>query len=343
MTARALGQSCSAWARWTEGAVSAPAPVTVAVVSYNTRDLLLACLRSLASDAREGRAEVWVIDNGSRDGSPEAARAEAPWATVHELGTNVGFGRAVNHVAARTFSPWLLCANADVELEPGALAAMLEAGADERVAAVAPRLLLPDGRTQHSVHSLPTLRFTLAFNLGLPALSARLSDRMLLEGRYDPGRARAVPWALGALLLLRRTAFHDVGDFDERQWIYAEDLDLGWRLRDAGYLVGYVPGARARHASGASTGPTFGDERRRRFMRETYTVIARRRGPWVARLTAAINVAGALARVAWMTPPALVSGRWRERWRDTRGWATAHREGLRSAGAGVWEHPDHAV
>jgi N-acetylglucosaminyl-diphospho-decaprenol L-rhamnosyltransferase len=323
--------------------VSAPAPVTVAVVSYNTRDLLLACLRSLASDAQQGRADVWVLDNGSRDGSAAAARAEAPWATVHELAANVGFGRAVNFVAARTSSPWLLCANADVELEPGALAAMLAAGADARVAAVAPRLLLPDGRTQHSVHSLPTLRFTLAFNLGLPALSARLSDQMLLEGRYDPDRPRTVAWALGALLLLRRAAFDGVGDFDERQWMYAEDLDLGWRLHDAGYLTRYEPGARARHVSGASTGPAFGDERRRRFMRETYAVIARRRGVRVARLTAAINVAGALARVAWMTLPALASGRWRERWRDTRGWATAHREGLRPAGAGVWDDPGHAV
>lgn len=308
-----------------------PAPVTVAVVSYNTRELLCRCLRALAPDVRDGRADVWVVDTGSRDGSPEAARAEAPWATVRELDANVGFGRAVNFVAARTLSPWLLCANADVELEPGALAAMLAAGADARVAAVAPRLLLPDGRTQHSVQSLPTLRFTLAFNLGLPALSARLSDRMLLEGRYDPDRARTVPWAIGALLLVRRTAFHVVGDFDERQWMYAEDLDLGWRFNAVGYLVRYEPGARARHASGASTGPAFGDERRRRFMRETYAVIARRRGPWVARLTAAINVAGALARMAWMTPPALVSGRWRERWRDTRGWVTAHREGLRRA------------
>ncbi|HEX3978763.1 MAG TPA: glycosyltransferase family 2 protein [Solirubrobacteraceae bacterium] len=313
--------------------MSTPAPVTVAIVSYNTRELLLRCLRALAPDAQDGRADVWVVDTGSRDGSPEAARAEAPWATVRELDANVGFGRAVNFVAARTSSPWVLCANADVALQPGALAAMLSAGAYERVGAVAPRLLLPDGRTQHSVHSLPTLRFTLAFNLGLPALSARLADRMLLEGRYDPDRARTVPWAIGALLLVRRTAFHIVGDFDERQWMYAEDLDLGWRLHAAGYLTRYEPGARAHHESGASTGPAFGAGRRRRFMRETYAVIARRRGARVARLTAAINVAGALARLAWMTPAALVSGRWRERRRDTRGWAVAHREGLRRAPA----------
>ncbi len=305
------------------------APVTIAVVSYNTRELLCRCLRALAPDAREGRADVWVVDNGSGDGSPDAARAQAPWATVLEPGANLGFGRAINLVAARTAAPWLLCANADVELEPGALGAMLAAGADGRVGAVAPRLILPDGRTQHSVHSLPTLGFTLAFNLGLPALSRRLADRMLLEGRYDPERARAVPWAIGAALLVRREAFDAVGRFDERQWMYAEDLDLGWRLRDAGWVLRYEAAARARHASGASTAPAFGDSRQRRFMRETYAVIERRRSPRVARITAAMNVAGAAGRVAWMTPPAVLSRRWRARRRESAAWVSAHREGLR--------------
>lgn len=313
--------------------MSTAAPVTVAVVSYNTREPLLSCLRALAPDAENGRADVWVVDNGSHDGSPEAARAEAPWATMLQPGANLGFGRAVNLVAGRTSAPWLLCANADVELEPGALAAMLSAGADEQVGAVAPRLVLPDACIQHSVHSLPTLAFTLAFNVGLPALSRRLAERMLLEGRYDPERVRAVPWAIGAVLLLRRQAFDAVGGFDKRQWMYAEDLDLGWRLRDAGWVLRYDPRARARHASGASTIPAFGDDRQRRFMRETYAVIERRRGLSVARVTAAINVAGAAGRVAWMTPPALFSRRWRARRRETMAWVTAHREGLRASPA----------
>ncbi|HEX3691399.1 MAG TPA: methyltransferase domain-containing protein [Solirubrobacteraceae bacterium] len=315
--------------------MSAAAPVTVAVVSYNTRELLMRCLRALAPDAHAARADVWVIDNGSRDGSPEAARAEAPWATVLSPGSNLGFGRAVNLVAERTSAPWLLCANADVELEPGALAAMLAAGADGRVGAVAPRLVLPDGRTQHSVHSLPTLGFSLAFNVGAPALSRRLADGMLLEGRYDPERVRDVAWAFGAALLVRRQAFEAIGRFDERQWMYAEDLDLGWRLRDGGWALRYEPRARVRHASGAATAPAFGDTRQRRFMRETYAVIARRRGPRMAQAIAAINVAGAAARVGWMTPPALVSRRWRTRRRETLAWVAAHREGLHADGEGM--------
>jgi N-acetylglucosaminyl-diphospho-decaprenol L-rhamnosyltransferase len=312
-----------------DGAIPS-APVTVVVVSFNTRELLLRCLRSLEPEVRSGRAVTWVVDNGSTDGSTAAVTREAPWAHLLEPGENLGFGRAVNRIAAQTRGPWLVSANADVALEPGALDALLAGGRDRRVGCVAPRLLLADGRTQHSVHSLPTIPFTLAFNAGLPRLSRRLADRMLLDGRYDAGRPRRVPWAIGALLLLRRDAFDAVGGFDERQWMYGEDLDLGWRLRDAGWLTLYEPRARVQHASGAATEAAFGDQRRRRFMRETYAVIRRRSGPRRARATAAVNLAGAAARVVWMTPPATISVRWRAARRDNLGWISAHRQGLRS-------------
>jgi N-acetylglucosaminyl-diphospho-decaprenol L-rhamnosyltransferase len=315
--------------RGVSGAGADAPPVTVAVVSYNTRELLRRCLRSLEPEVTAGRAEVWVVDNASSDGSAQAARREAPWATVLEPGANLGFGAAVNLVAERTQGTWLVTANADVAVQAGTLDELIAGAGDPRVGCVAPRLLLEDGRIEQSVHSLPTVGFTAAFNLGAQCLSRRLADRMLLEGRFDAGRARTVPWAIGALLLLRREAFAAVGGFDERQWMYAEDLDLGWRLRDAGWLTVYAPRARAQHASAAATAVAFGDQRRARFMRETYAVIGRRRGARSARATAAINVLGAMARAAWMTPLALTSPRWRGSRRETLGWARAHREGLR--------------
>jgi N-acetylglucosaminyl-diphospho-decaprenol L-rhamnosyltransferase len=309
----------------------APVPITVAVVSFNTRSLLLRCLASLAPEVEAGRASVWVVDNGSGDGSVDAAQERAPWAHLLEPGANLGFGRAVNLVAERTRGPWLACANADVALLPGALEAMLATGADARVAGVAPRLILPDGSTQHSVYPFPTIPFTLAFNLGLHRLSRRLGDELCLEGLWNGERPRHVPWAIGAFLLLRRSAFEAVGGFDERQWMFAEDLDLGWRLREAGFVTRYEPRARVRHESGAATAQAFGEKRVARFTAATYLVLARRRGLARARLTAAINVAGAAARLAWMTPLAWVLRRWRAPRDASRMWLTAHLEGLRSA------------
>src|SRR4051812_32308342 len=95
-----------------------PAPVTVAVVSWNTRDLLADCLRSLKPEVDAGRASVWVVDNGSSDGSRELVKSDAPWATLVEPDENLGFGAAVDLVAERTDGPWLAAANADIALDP---------------------------------------------------------------------------------------------------------------------------------------------------------------------------------------------------------------------------------
>jgi GT2 family glycosyltransferase len=307
------------------------APVTVAVVSYNTRELLTRCLRSLADDARAGRARVVVVDNGSVDGSAPEARAQAPWAEVIALDDNVGFGRAVNLVARDSRSAWLAAANADVELHPGALAALLTAGDDPRVGAVAPRLVLPGGGVQHSVGPLPGIALALAFALGLHRLNRRLGDRLCLEGAWDPERSRHVPWAVGAFLLVRRSAFDAVGGFDERDWMYAEDLDLGWRLREAGYRTRFVPGASVGHFAAAATGAAFGDERlrRRRYMAASYRVIARRRGSFYSRATAVINALGAAGRLAWLVPVAVVDRSRRPTARDTADWLVAHLQGAR--------------
>jgi N-acetylglucosaminyl-diphospho-decaprenol L-rhamnosyltransferase len=281
-----------------------------------------------------GRAEVWVVDNASSDGSAATARRAAPWAHVVESGTNLGFGRAINLVARRTDTPWLLAANADVALEPGALAALLEAGRHPRVGCVAPRLLREDGSTEHSVHPFPTVPFTLAFNLGLHRASRRIADRLCLEGAWDSERPRAVPWAIGACLLLRRAAFDEVGGFDERQWLYAEDLDLAWRLHERGWVTRYEPRSRVRHRSGAATAAAFGPDRSGRFMAATYALLARRRGPARMWATAALNIAGAACRVAWMTPLAIAFGRWRAPREQSRRWLRAHARGLRLAAGG---------
>jgi GT2 family glycosyltransferase len=313
-------------------AVSGP-PVTVAVVSFNTRELLLRCLASLEGEARAGRARVVVVDNGSGDGSARAARQAAPWAEVLEPGENLGFGSAVNLVARRSRTEWLAIANADVALEPGALATLLGSAQGAGIGALAPRLILPDGRTQHSVGPLPTLGLALVFNLGLAHVVPRLGDRLCLEGYWDPDRPRAVPWAVGAFLLLRRAAYDDAGGFDERQWMYAEDLELGWRLRDAGWATRYEPRARVLHADAAATTAAFGPQRVQRFMRATYAVMLRHHGVAMTRAIAAVNLLGAAARLVGMTPPALLLRRRRGPWRDTLRWLAAHRQGLRSRDA----------
>ena len=286
------------------------------MVSWNTRELLGRCLRSLHPEVEAGRAAVWVADNASSDGSPDLVREQAPWATLLETGANLGFGAAVDLVAARTESPWLAAANADIEVTPGALEAMLAAGEGADVGVVAPRLVHPDGATQHSVHPFPTVAFALAFNLGLPRVAPSLARRWCLEDGFDPEQPQRVPWAVGAFLLVRRQGFDRVGGFDARQWMYAEDLDLCWRMSEAGYATAYEPRAVVRHAESAATTAAFGQDKAPRFMAATYEVIARRRGYARALATAGVNVAGAGVRARHPEP---------------RRWLRAHVSGARAA------------
>jgi N-acetylglucosaminyl-diphospho-decaprenol L-rhamnosyltransferase len=305
--------------------------VTVAVVSWNTRALLHACLESLREDSDAGHVDVWVLDNASSDGSAELVREQFPWVELIASGENLGFGPAVNRVAARTTSPWIAPANADIRFAQGALQALVEEGERHPEAGViAPRLILPDGSTQHSAYPFPTIPFSLAYVTGLTAVSPTLARRWFIDQGFDPSRGREVGWAVGALLLIRRAAWEQVGGFDEGQWMYAEDLDLGWRLSRAGWKARYQPAARVFHDESAATSQAWGAGRYARWHASSYAWQLRRRGPVVARMIAAINVVGYFARAAVLSPLAVAgSGRARALRRHALNAARSHAVGLR--------------
>lgn len=317
------------------GTTKGGSPVCVAVVSWNTCELLDRCLASLESECERGRAEVWVVDNGSGDGSPEMVREKHPWANLHEAGGNLGFGPAVNLVAERTESEWIAPCNSDVALVDGALDRMLEAGERHRSAGViAPRLRLPDGSSQHSAYRFPTLPFTLLFNLGAHNLHRSLGDRWCLEGYWDPDRAREVDWAIGAFLLVRRAAFEKVGGFSDEQWMYAEDLDLGWRLGRSGWETRYEPDAVVLHESGASAEQAWGSDRAMQWQRSTYAWMLRSRGPLRTRAVGLVNLLGAGARwLAFSLLAPLNRRRWGRRRDAMRSWMRAHAIAFESSAA----------
>ena len=122
---------------------------------------------------------------------------------------------------------------------------------------------------------------------------------------------------------MRREAWVAAGGFDPAQWLYAEDVDLGWRMARAGWATRYVPEARVRHAESASIGPVWGEAKTERWMAATYDWMLRRRGVVRTRAVAAINVAGALARWRGSRRPDRLA---------FRRWAALHAIGLRSRG-----------
>lgn len=229
--------------------------LSVIVVSYNTRELLARCLRSLGPGARETPHEIVVVDNASGDGSAEMVGREFPRVLLIANPANVGFARAANQGirAARGEFPALV--NSDAEAPRGSLDALVAfLRARPAVGAVGPRTLGPDGHPIRSAFRFPSL---LRPYLNFAALRWIAGDAFSLS---YPAGARAmeeggeVDWLSGACLVLRRKALDQVGPLDERFFMYFEDTDLCRRLRQGGWAVWYWPQVRVVHHVGGSSG-----------------------------------------------------------------------------------------
>jgi GT2 family glycosyltransferase len=179
------------------------------------------------------------------------------------------------------------------------------------------------------VFAFPTIPFAAVLATGAARAFRGLGDRYALPGYWDTERARRVPWAIAAFLLVRRNAWEQVGGFDERQWMYAEDLDLGWRLRQGGWATRFEPRAAVDHESSASTSQLFGPDTAPRWQRSTYGFLARRRGALRTWGVALLNFAGAAARARLFgVLAAFAPGRYAERRDAWRRWVPVHLEAL---------------
>ncbi len=230
--------------------------IAVAIVNYNTREILRGCLESVVA---EGPPVVVVADNGSTDGSPEMVRERFPGATLIVDRTNPGYGGAANNaIAAASASagaPYALLLNSDTVLRPGALAALAAyLDAHPRAGIVGPRIVGSDGRLQRSCHEFPSPFVTLLEYswLGGVARALPLVRRLDVAGSTHD-RARAVPWVSGAALAFRVAAFDAVGGFDRAFFMYAEEVDLAYRMRAAGWETHFAPVTDVTHLGGAST------------------------------------------------------------------------------------------
>ncbi len=217
-----------------------PTRVRVGVVAFECADALRDCLAALPAALEGLDAEVVVVDNASTDGSADVA--EAAGATVVRADRNEGYARGMNRALAGTDAPVLVALNPDTVPPPGSLArlvAELEGRPD--VALVAPRLVHPDGRVQHSVHRFPSLGLALVANL-VPAtwVPRRVRDRLWLPGAVRPDRSGPCPWATGAVHVLRAAALPDP-PYRERWFMYVEDVDLCARLAEPGGVAGSPP------------------------------------------------------------------------------------------------------
>lgn len=232
--------------------------LVVVTVTYSPGPHLGRFLASL-SHATERAVTVVMADNGSTDGAPEEALEMYPNTRLLQTGANLGYGTAVNRAMAEVFkdseySEFVVVANPDVQWGPSSIDALLEAAARwPRAGSLGPLIRNPDGSVYPSARHLPSLiRGGMHAVVG-PVWRSNPWTAAYRQERLEPGE-RPVGWLSGSCLLLRRAAFDEVDGFDERYFMYMEDVDLGDRLGKAGWQNVYVPSAEVLHNKGHAAG-----------------------------------------------------------------------------------------
>lgn len=231
------------------------ADLAVVVVNYNAGEYLGRCVASLVAAAGELALDILVVDNASHDGSARVAAARTPQVRLIENPTNRGLSAAWNQGAKAVDAPWTLFLNPDTEIWRGDLGALVQAAeARPDVALVGPVIRNVDGTVYESGRVFPGVLQAVGHAFLGPFAPGNRFTRAYRQTSWDRSTEREVEWVSGAAMLIRRSAFEHVGAFDETFWLYGEELDLGTRLRDAGWKVLATPALEILHVGGISTG-----------------------------------------------------------------------------------------
>lgn len=222
--------------------------ISVVIVNYRTADLVARAVQSVKDHAEpEGlRAEIYVVDNGSGDGSLEKIRAAHPDITVMDAGGNVGFAAGNNVALRRVKTPYVMLLNSDAFLQAGALRRLVDLmETNPKVGVVGPRVLNPDGTDQDYPSAFPSIPEMIRRAIHGPQFPA--------QGR-DPHAPIPLPRIHGCCLMTRKSVLDEVGLLDERFWMYDEDMDWCARVEKAGWALWLVPDAHVIHLGGQTSG-----------------------------------------------------------------------------------------
>jgi len=239
--------------------------LSIIIVNWNTKKLLLDCLASIYETVKRISMEVWLVDNASTDGSVEAAKRFYPDVKIIQNTRNLGFAAANNRALKQMSGRYGVLLNTDAVLTKGAVEAIYDFMENTPDAGMAcGQLLNPDGSKQNSIANFP----------GLPSLLFNETMlRILLPGRYPSKRKKyispiEVDSCIGACLIVRKKTMDHVGLLDEDYFFFFEETDWARRIKQSGWKIYFVPKARIIHFQGRSVGHNI--RSRRLFYRSRY-------------------------------------------------------------------------
>ena len=272
------------------------ADVTVVVVTYNSGAYIERCLEALRVSSYAPRATL-VIDNASSDGTPELVARAFPDVRLVRRAGNDGFGVASNDGIRAATSEYVLLLNPDAVLSPGSLATLVAYMDEHRDVGIAGcRLVNEDGSLQLSIGHFPTVANQLGRVLLLYRLFPWIPALRELEARREEySRTHDVEWLFGAVMLVRRRAFEEVGLFDEDFFLFSEEEDWCLRMEQGGWRVAYVADTSVQHIGRGGVGAA---EVYVHLLRGKYTFIAKHHGRAAAESARMLLLVGLTIRYA---------------------------------------------
>lgn len=229
------------------------ATINIIIVNWNAGNLLRACLNSIQSLDKKSNLKTFVVDNSSSDGSEKIAK-EFSGTSLIQAGENLGFGKACNLGAKNSGdSDYLLFLNPDAALYPDSLKKavdFMQNPTNAKVGICGVQLMDESGHVARSCARFPSVSGFVAQAIGLDKLLPQLGHFMT-EWTHDSNRV--VDQVIGAFFLVRRSLFDSIGGFDERFFVYFEEVDFSFRARQAGWSTVYLADVQAFHAGGGTS------------------------------------------------------------------------------------------
>lgn len=229
--------------------------VSVIIVSYNVKRYVTHCIETVLCSDYIGEKEIIVVDNNSFDETSQYLRETFPEIKLIENHKNVGFGKAVNHAAETATGEYLLILNPDTILQENTISTFVNyLKTHSEVGLIGPKIINPDGTLQLTCkRSFPTLSVALPKLLGF----SKIFPQTKWAGKYnltylDPNKIHSVDAVSGSCIFIRKTLFHEIDGFDEQFFLFGEDLDLCFRMKQKGHEIHYVPSTQILHYKGES-------------------------------------------------------------------------------------------
>ena len=309
-----------------------PPDLSIIIVSWNVRDLLQACLRSIVTYKYDLSLEVIVVDGASVDGSPAMVSELFPWVNLIACDENVGFPRGNNIGLAKANGRYLLLLNPDTEIIGDALPKMLAyLEKHPEVGLVGPQLLNSDGSVQSSRRRFPKLITGLVESTWLEPVAPKSVLRHYYGEDLPDDATAEVDWVTGACMLTRREIYKTLGGMDEDYFMYSEELDWSRRIKNAGWRIVYFPGAQVLHHVGKSSEQAV-TARHINFQRAKLRYFRKYHGAWVTVVLRAVLLLNYVGQILLEGIKGGLGHKRPLRWQRVRAYWQVVRSGLKPAG-----------